>query len=610
MATILLTQDNIEAALKMAAGTYFIIENTIVLPSPEVVFPSNSVLEFRGGSLHALNLTSINLNNSEVVAAAYCIFDKDTDVRGFANAMIHTEWFNDRENGMAEHEAINKALVAARGCPVTLEARDYYLTGTIEIVYITNDIKNKYFGGDFWTTQTLISPGILYVGDDIPAIDVYPPYVNLEINSIRGKIENTSSGKFKGIGIRLSGCNYGLNINVIQLLNLNKGFDVCPDSKRNRDYNPYNPNEKGEAIGVKNGVGAQYCKINFQAIYADYCLYIDIFSKSYLRVSKVSDEDPNIPIEMSTTTWFTESAINGGRMSGGYGIYVVDNNDVLGNIQLENMWGMDGLMFSNITFVDLSSLAIRGRNIQMSKFHNIDTRSPLPDLGEDGSYLPWFDLKKFKYTDMTFKGYIRPSRFKIESADKIEDEVTMVKISGYVIDDEGWYTTRFDTLVIMPIYDAPSGKYIPRMAATSSVRPYNMGLTLTADAPMTDNDEYIDKVFSVKDLLPYNNPADEAGNTYSRFYVLPRTVNLDIRENNNMIIDLTGLNLFAPCIIDLCWLSDYGGRLSFRTTTWPSKIVTPNYTVHPDKSVTFDTPGLYRLTWSANWEIVITQVEG
>lgn len=274
------------------------------------------------------------------------------------------------------------------------------------------------------------------------------------------------------------------------------------------------------------------------------------------------------------------------------------------------MWGMDGLMFSNITFVDLSSLAIRGRNIQMSKFHNIDTRSPLPDLGEDGSYLPWFDLKKFKYTDMTFKGYIRPSRFKIESADKIEDEVTMVKISGYVIDDEGWYTTRFDTLVIMPIYDAPSGKYIPRMAATSSVQPYNMGLTLTADAPMTDNDEYIDKVFSVKDLLPYNNPADEAGNTYSRFYVLPRTVNLDIRENNNMIIDLTGLNLFAPCIIDLCWLSDYGGRLSFRTTTWPSKIVTPNYTVHPDKSVTFDTPGLYRLTWSANWEIVITQVEG
>lgn len=599
MATITITQSNVDTILNAGvSGNYYIVEGTIQLSSKTYWFQPGCFIEFRGGSFTAPDgvTAKVKFQGSQVIAPVYCLFGKNVAVDGFTNALVHAEWFNDREAGMKDDEVINKAMLSARGCPVTLECRDYYLDAPIEVLYVADNPDYLYYGGQMTLRQTLISPGTLHVQGDFPAIDVYPPNVTLEINSIVGKTGSGAGGKYLGTGIRLSGSNYHLNISVNQMISLNKGFEILPDTKRKvwftYDKGTESERRVEEPIGLNRNAGIQYCKIDFQYIRADYCMYIDVYSKNYIR--NFGDG------KYIGTTWFTESQISGGYMTGNYGIYVKEKEEAHIDKKLENEWLMDGLMFSNITFQDLTAPAMRLRRMQLVKFHNIDMRGSMPGTDGNGAYLPWFDFKNFKYSDITFKGYIRPNRFKIAG------EMVMVKANGYIIDDEGWYTTRFDTLVFMPVYDTSSKTYNPHMAATNSVQPYNMGRLLIADAPPAGG-VFTDKTFTLNDLLPLNDVYHN-GSLFSRFHILPRTVNVDIHEDNNMIIDLTGLNRFSPCLIDICWCSDYGGMLTFKTSEWPSKIVTPDYQAHPDKSVSFNEPGLYRLTWNSDWELVITKV--
>lgn len=601
MATITITQSNVDTILNSCvSGNYYIVEETIRLSSNNPYkFQRGCFIEFRGGSFTAPDgvTAKVKLNESQVIAPVYCLFGKNVAVDGFTNALVHAEWFNDREAGMKDDEVINKAMLSARGCPVTLECRDYYLYAPIEVLYVTDNPDRLYYGGDMTRRQTLISPGVLHVEGDFPAIDVYPLNVTLEINSIVGKAGSGAGGKYLGTGIRLSGANYHLNISVNQMVSLNKGFEIYPDTKKEiwftyKDKKTGKDTKVLEPIGLKGTAGIQYCKIGFQYIRADYCMYIDLYSGNYIR--KLSTG------KYGSTTWFNECQVSGGYMTGNYGIYVKDKEEANIDKELSNEWLMDGLKFSDITFQDLTAPAMRLRWMHMAKFYNVDTRGSMPGTDGSGAYLPWFDFKNFRYTDITFKGYIRPNRFKIAG------EMFMVKANGYVIDDEGWYTTRFDTLVFMPMYDTSSKTYKPHMAATNSVQPYNMGRLLVADAPPTGG-AFTDKAFTLNDLLPVNYVPKNNSESFG-LHILPRTVNVDIHEDNNMIIDLTGLNRFSPCLIDICWCSDYGGMLTFKTSEWPSKIVTPDYPAHPDKSVSFNEPGLYRLTWNSDWELVITKV--
>lgn len=606
MATITITQSNVDTILDFGvSGNYYIVEETIQLSSKIYWFQPGCFIEFRGGSFTTPDgvTAKVKFQGSQVIAPVYCLFGKNVAVDCFTNALVHAEWFNDREAGMKDDEVINKAMLSACGCPVTLECRDYYLYAPIEVLYVTDNPDYLYYGGSNTARQTLISPGTLHVQGDFPAIDVYPPNVTLEINSIVGKTGSGAGGKYLGTGIRLSGANYHLNISVNQMTSLNKGFEIFPDSKKEiwftyKDEKTQKEYKLLEPIGLNRNAGIQYCKIDFQYIRADYCMYIDVYSKNYIRDLGAG--------KYNGTTWFNECQISGGCMTGDYGIYVKDKEEAQIDKTFKDEYSMDGLMFSDITFQDMTATALRLRRMQLVKFHNIDTRGSMPGTDGNGAYLPWFDFKNFKYSDIAFKGYIRPNRFKIAG------EMVMVKANGYIIDDEGWYTTRFDTLVFMPVYDTSSKTYNPHMAATNSVQPYNMGRLLIADAPPAGG-VFTDKIFTLNDLLPVNevlknDPESSESSESIEFHILPRTVNVDIHEDNNMIIDLSGLNRFSPCLIDICWCSDYGGMLTFKTSEWPSKIVTPDYPAHPDKSVSFNEPGLYRLTWNSDWELVITKV--
>lgn len=288
------TNFNIKNILSLE-NTYFIVENDIFLPEGQYTLGKGSVIKFAGGSFKCFSWAILGLNGGQVIAAPYPIF-QGIAVTGFSNSTVYAEWFKESPS-QAPHEYINKALIAAQGCPVVLAHKEYNLTGTI--VFPDS------------TPSTLIAYGSLiidkdsdfYKGQENPAaIEIYTSNVSISVNSMTlSQIKPTKDVPyppkiFGGTGIRISGEVSDVSVNVGNMTYLKRGIEILPggvDALSN------------DALSGK----IQYLNIDFQSINAVYGIYIDIFSHG--------DPEQN---------WLKRTTFHGGRLLGDYGLYIDDTN--------------------------------------------------------------------------------------------------------------------------------------------------------------------------------------------------------------------------------------------------------------------------------------------
>ncbi|MCM1163836.1 MAG: hypothetical protein NC339_06280 [Muribaculaceae bacterium] len=543
MERIYLTNSNIRTILTSGEAAYLIIEEPLYPSGGKISFPTGSVLDFQGGSLAPYSRDGsleVELNGSEVVAPPCCIFHKGTNVTGFSNTLVHAEWFNDLNAGMAEHEAINAAIVAAQGAPVTLECRTYNLEGTIVIP--------KLYGEP---TQTLYCPGTLRLTKDIVAIKICAHYVNLRINKILGspRPQGSSPNAFVGTGILFNGNNYHCDVDVFNLQNLHKGIDFTAD----------------------NGSGIQYCRVKFQQITADYCMYMN---------NVTVDEKGNQHIG-----WFTESLIIGGVMSGGNGIYCEYTVP-------DDTWPMDGLVFLNIVFQNLSGLAMKLNDLHASNFHNIKFGSGLPSRSNDY----WVDFEYTKHLNIWCEGQVHPGRLNVPT-DKVS-EGQYINVYGIMASSDGTRYDWLDTLSTVRVLENKNEfKDGVFKVLTSSVPPYNMGKVIMTSQSSGSG------VLHLKDLLPSANLGTNGADNVD---VIPQTLRVESSNNANTIIDLSGLRSFVPCITNLYVSLSSGGKITLKTSSNPSWMVMSNDRQNKFKEKTFTTGGFFRLTWDLDYNIIIS----
>lgn len=619
MKQITLSQHTLETALQGDSGNYYIITEEINIPPDGLDFPQGSVLEFRGGSfkyeppsnvINAPIETTVRLNGSIVSAPAYGIFPSNVQVSGFANSLIHADWFSKGYSLTgSEENYINRALEAAKGCPVTLEHRTYNLLNPIKIkhLYASSESGSAYY--NHHTPQTLIVPGKLKLNnfknfnDDIDraAIEVSTHNAIIDINEISGystrvnvldpvpgtQAKNVIKEVRGGVGIRLLGDNYHLNINVRYLHHLDKGFDI----------NPTVTNFKADGTPA-SGSGIQYCQIKFNQIEdVEYGFYIDPYRGNY--VDKDAEEHP-------LHTWFNENHIEGGQLSGTNGIYCVERPSIY-----EGIITMDGLVFENIGLEGLTGLPMRLCNMSGCKFLNFRTMESLPGIHKDepyDSYATWVELRNLQFCDISFKGRVDPTRIKIGEG----TECKAVIIDGWLNDTPGGYHARFDRLVAMPLrHKDNNGNVVnsSKFVAYSSVNPYNMTCkTLKASEVVADGDTVPTTRYTLADILPYSYKSsvnDNGDKVVCEFNVLPCTVNAVIDKNNILLLDLSGASDFAPSVIDVCAYISESGQLDIKCDGYIKRVQ------FPEDSSTVGScthTGLYRLTWDVDWNIIVSEI--
>lgn len=534
MSVIQLTQNNfVKTVASSPAGSFFAILNDITLDS-SVKFPKNCVIEFMGGSISNKSLIniSISLNGSIVVAAGYCIFNRDIDVDGFANTDVHAEWF--KYSGCEEHAAINRALKAAAGCPVLLEKRVYDLTGSICFPKIAGSPR-----------QTLISPGTLNVKGEFPAIILDVSNVSMQLNYLRGIVYHGAEQEFIGTGIQICGICDSIDIDAFEIF-AKRGIEIVPD-KREIKVKPYH---------LSNS------RIKFQHIQAINCIYVD---NGY------------------GASVITNTLVIGGRIEGGDGIYFTDPTP-----ETTDKYPARGLVFFNIGLEGLTGLPIKLRNVTESRFLDLRMSESLP-VAEDAR---WIDMKNVTNVEISVKSTI--PAYRIQVAGTVDR--TVVKCN--VLDDTSWPQGNFNMYVIAPLRDT-DGSYTPQVVATSSIQPYNICKSIIVDK--------IGVVYHVKDILPEATAHESERDT--KYYILPRTLNVEVRNNCSFTVDLTGLGRAPQCMIDLYARIETGGRMTFSTSDFPKKLTTLGRNlVNHDGSYTYTESGIYRLTWDSERQIVITKL--
>lgn len=550
--------------LTRLSDTYFLIQEQITLSAASYTLQKGCVLDFRGGSFISSGNTGrkLVLNGAKVYAPSYCIFGKGLSVSGFTNDLVKSEWFN---TGEGEAKGINRAIVAAQGCPVELECRDYELSESIVFNTLTSG-----------ATQTLISPGTLIPKNSFPAIRINTSKVNLKVNRIEGTVlsgvpvDGKAVQKIMGIGVEISNTAQHCVLDVNEMFSLEKGFSVSPVATLQPDGGTY--------------AGVQYCKFYFQSIRANTCFYVSLPSG----------------------TWFTESFIFGGRMAGHNGIFFE-------SLPSGSRGNCDTLVFENIGFEDLDEKPIQLCGITQSILSDLRMAEALPGLSPWDNDSKWIFLEDASYLKIGVKTYLRPGR--IEMSGRCNNIV----FTGFVVDHEGSYVNHFDRLWIGQLPEGSANKN--QLVATSSMQPFNMSKTITASGTSTPSNP---EKLSVVDLLPeiYTKytPKDAAGNPTGpvrevKFNVLPRTLNVRINSGNALALDMTWLPRFAPCsLIDVLADIRSGGRLTFmlQPDVSSNKIIVPEggnvINIGGVWQVTFSDTALYRLTWDDEWNLVITKV--
>lgn len=537
-------------------GKYFIISADIQLSSStnsvtKLKIKESSVLDFRGGSLYSNNDVELDLSVCQVCAAPYPIFGKHIKLVNYQGSEIKAEWFKSADD-TSDDLFINRAIASADGCPVILQARTYTLKGSIR--FLTGNRR----------MQTLICPGTLQVTKgNYPAIDINTQHVTLKINEIVGTetyLKPTPDNKYEsrrmGTGVLFSVYSDYCDVEVNSMSRLGMGFCVQPDTYGKVDYH-----NKFIAGGI------QYCRIKFDSISADFCFYLDVFSKAQLML------DENQPLkkdelpkdlwnkEIGCQNWFNENRVSGNLMQGLYGIYVVGPEDISGyNNQIDprkvgNV--MNGLIFENISFEKIKKLPVRLRSMMRSCLLNLQMYNSLPGNNPNGAddFTPWVDMKNTKEVRMSFNSYVLPNHF------KIGDNCYRCYISGAVLDRPGHWDSHFDMIGIDALADpSDTEQSISQMYFTNSVQPFNMTKTISL---LNETETVVTKY--LKDLLP--NMREGAGTGEDKYIdlpVLPMNVNVLALHSKTLILDLTGLNSLPPCLYTVNANINSGGKLQFR----------------------------------------------
>lgn len=600
METYIINSGNVSAALSelKKGGKHFIITVDVPFPGGTVELGAGSILTFRGGSFTTGTSTTVKLKSCQIFAGAYPIFHKNIKITGLESAEVRAEWFRSADDA-SDADYINRAITAAKGCPVVLETRTYELGDSIR--FIPDSIR-----------QTLICPGTLSVANasgSIPAIDINTGSVRLQINKIQGA--STATG-YKGIGIKFSVYNENSDIEVTTMRNLEKGFFVQPDVRGKH------PNKPEEDTG-----GVQYCRIKFGSIYADYCFYIDVFSTAQYLYKDTNDKAslPELAADgkLSTTAlealnWFNENQISGGLMQGKYGVYILSPNEfkitdgtkeyanTINPANVNNV--MNGLKFENISFEGITKLALRLRSVQRSVFLNLQMFNSMPQTGKDPNdptdFTPWIDLENINEVRMTFNSFVLPNRIKVGNRCKNS------YIYGPILDNPANYGSHFDTLGIDTLYEQSGSSMIEKsqMYVTNSVVPYNMAKTINVSAETT---------MYIKDLLP-NLKDGTTSTSQISLPVLASALKVNITKPTTLTIELTGIDRFAPCLYTVDASIFSGGKLNFKTTGYlgiEGGTYTPENTQDNKPAYTIKTvsaSGIYAIQWLSNWSLRITKL--
>lgn len=607
MEVYVIDSSNVSTAIEALkeGGKYFIISADVKLDIFTYQIGPNSFLDFRGGSFIGRRVAQLNpgsgvkwvtthlkLNSCPIKAGAYPIFTSYISIEGLFASEVKAEWFK-RSTDTSDDQYINRAIQQANHCPVVLEAKTYTLNDSIRFVKGNTP------------PQTLICPGTLKVNGDFPAIDIDTQTVTLNINKIIGTTD--SAGNAQGSGVRFSVYSDYCNIHVNTMSNLNKGFYVRPVSKG-----------KKNSLGNPASAGIQYCRISFGSIQAEYCFYIDVFSDCEFTDSagEVIDLDTigqdKIPtLSLGPQNWFNENQISGELMQGKYGIYIVAPNEIGGNGQYinPNKVGnvLNGLKFENISFERITKLALRLRSMERSGLLNMQMYNGLPGDNPNGEndFTPWIDLDYVGAIRMTFNSYVIPSHI------QYGDHCSRCYISGAVIDRPGHWSTHFDTLGFDSWTDSAKTTK-GQMYLTNSVVPYNITKSIVTSGNGSTITKYL------HDLLPdFNEGATSTDDKqYFSLPVLPSTLNVDVRNSRDesgnlktdtLILDLSGLKDFPPCLYTVKATIAEECKLRFRTTGYLA--------IEGAQSVSgrtyikdFTASGMYSIQWLPNWIIRITRI--
>ena len=630
-------------------GAYLIIEQGIDISYPSGNTPEDEAIKalFRQkGDTHVFEIRTgrtvvfeggyftsssdnveISFRNSNIVVPPYCIFRRQygtlvplsLKVTGFTGDCVRAAWFDDGLKTLVnqgDEEFINRALVAAAGCPVQLECRVYNIMGSI----IFPKLQSEY------DVQTLNCPGTIHIVPyelinvetgrpekiGFPAFIIERSYVNLTVACISGTRvsmfdrqasasgKSTSDGEITlppivippisteynvGTGVLFRQRAFYCNVTIKKMYYLEKGFDFTPNAVVVWDE------KQKEYVDAPGGI--QYCSINFDSIGADYGIFLDPISNQKANLPTDSADSSEIRFEH----WISEINFNGGRMDGHYGIYVQKFPD-----EKESAIGqINGNTFNNIAFDGITQKAIVFRNSEFNYFNGIFFASNMPGNYPEDISKVWVEFENVTDIVMSVHGYIRPYRFAgLNYANNIV-------IEGDVVDNS-WYINRFDRLVFRDLNT--ESRYIrsPHKFLCSSIMPFNMSQTLVKRDINPLSVEY-----SLADLLPEIQTYGAKGE-YPKCTVLPRSVELSFGLNANVTINLAGLKDFAPCLFDINvaalgsgssikFISTYGtdGKEDFQIA-----VGLPGGPVVHD--ATISKSGLYRLNWSNNWTLYITEV--
>lgn len=300
-------------------NTIFVIRHDLNFNGAKVQIGRNSMLQFEGGTISNAKLVS---GGGEILSSKYKIFNNCSLSGSFSNSAIPAEWFGAVGDGITDDsKAINLALQNSNGTMVELANKDYYIASTI--LMNRNLLKLKI-------------QGRLLVAEDIVGIKISAHNQTLDL----GEVCNVSGingrrGGFTGTAILFSDNSYHSEINVRDIKCFDKGLAFIP------------------RVGTGSKIdyaGVQYCKIAFQSIEANYCIFFDL-------LSNVGRRDRML--------WINENQFFGGRLIGKYGIYTASNP----NGRIKPLM-MNGNVFYSIGFEEIDYPIKLWRN-EFSTFHDL-----------------------------------------------------------------------------------------------------------------------------------------------------------------------------------------------------------------------------------------------
>ncbi|MDE6079964.1 MAG: hypothetical protein K2G35_07885 [Duncaniella sp.] len=599
-----------------------------------ITFPENSIIEFRGEGRIVCNTNVVlNLQGSQIIALSTWILGKNVYFRGCGNTQVQSEWFNDpdlKSKTSSDHFHINKALACAAASTdepvgdsvnydgsapeVVLQHRLYHLTASIELCNAYFFPNNSFSFSSPTSTQTqcsvelhtfslqrFTSPGCISSADsntNFALIKIKCQSVNLNVDRLKGgerPAGSTTMGytlQYLGTGIEFSGYTENSNITVRHLQHLYRGISVI--------YNP------PASVDPKKYLAAvQYTRFSFQIIDADYGFYFDLYD----------------PDDSSIKSYFNENLILGGRLMGGFGIYIEDHSMNASDME----WKLDGNVFANIGFEGLRAIPLYLRGIHASEFTALRMMEALPGIFDKEPYnadAVWVDLKKVATVNMSIKGSLLPNHFKAENC-------THVIVNGWVSDMDDATRFHFDRMAFLPLnYD---GQYTSSnlKVMTSSIQPYNMEREVRyTDGYYLTTDPY--SHIELGALMPLNNTLylNKAGERHkSTCLVLPRQVRLKAETGKPaLFVNLSGLHLLTNWLSEMTMDIDEGSFIILRycfynpdvnsSTTGGSDSIRGILVGEELKSVSFinrfevkiSESGRYGLSFNNHWDLILTKL--